>query len=200
MSIYQKLTVATATAVLSLAAMEAKIQAATITYDFTIDVTSGPLTDTEPSGFFSYDNSTLTGTGLEALGVNQGLSIAFNFLGDTYNETNDIDFPAFPIVQFQDRQLLGLSFVAFYAPFFQTIGIGDTVDVSIGEIGRGGGSIFAYDTDPSVGFEGVGEVTYTARPVPEPSSVAALSALGLGFLLKRVASRRQIKATEHIGK
>ena len=178
--------------------MEAKtVQAATVTYDFTVDLTSGPLIDTQPSGSFCYDDSTLTGSGLETLGIDQGLSVALNFLGKTYNETNDIEFPDFPIVQFQDRKLLGLSFTAFYKPAFQTIGIGDTVDVSAGLIGSGGGSIFAYDTEPSVEFEGVGNVTYTARPVPEPASIAGLSALGL-VLLKRGKSRSKVKATADI--
>lgn len=197
----QKLASATAAAALSFVVMEAKtVQAATVTYDFTVDVTSGPLTGTQPSGSFSYNDSTLTGTGLETLGVAQGLSVAFNFLGKTYKETNDIEFPEFPIVQFQERKLLGLNFTAFYGPSFQTIGIGNTVDVAAGLIGSGGGSVFAYDTEPSVQFEGVGKVTYSARPVPEPVSVAGLSALGIGFLLKRKISHRKIKATADVAR
>ena len=124
MSIYQKLAVATATAALSLAAMEAKtVQAATIIYDFTVDVTSGPLTGTQSFGSFSYDDLALTGTGLETLGVNEGLSISFDFLGKTYNETNDIGSPDYPIVQFQDQSLLGLNFFVYYAPSFQSFAV-----------------------------------------------------------------------------
>lgn len=194
MSIHQKLAVATAAAALSYAVIDAKpVQAATITYDFTVDVTSGPLTGNQSSGFFSYDDSILTGSGLETIGADDGLSVSFNFLGKTYNETNDIDFPDYPIVQFQDRKLLGLNFAVFYAPSFQTFGIADTVDVATGSLGSGGGNIFAYDTDPSVQFEGLGNVTYSPRPVPEPVSVVGV--LGLGFLLKKVASRRKVKAT-----
>lgn len=190
MTMYQKLTVAAAAATLSFAAMEAKSQAATITYDFTVDVTSGPLSDTQPFGFFTYDDSTLIGSGLETLGVDQGLSISFNFLNKTYDETDDIGFPTYPTVQFQDSDLLGLSFVTFYAPSFQTFGIGNEVDISTGVIGSGGGNIFAYDTDPSIEFEGLGTVKYSPRPVPEPNTVVGLGALGLALLLKRVTSRK----------
>ena len=194
MSIYQKLAVATATAALSLAAMEAEnVQAATIIYDFTVDVTSGPLTGTQSSGSFSYDDLALTGTGLETLGVNEGLSVSFDFLVETYNETNDIDSPNYPIVQFQDQSLLGLNFNVFYASSLQ-FAIADEIDASIGAVGLGGGNVFAYDTDPNAAFEGLGTVTY--RPVPEPSSVVGLSVLGLGFLLrKKVTSSRKRKAT-----
>lgn len=196
MSSHQKWAVATAAAALSLVVMEAeKAQAATITYDFTVNVTSGSLTGTQPSGFFSYDDSTLTGVGLETVGVNEGLAISFNFLGETYDETDDIEAPDYPILQFQDSSLLGLNFNVFYAPSFQSFAIADEVDVAIGAIGTNGGSIFAYDTDPSVGFEGLGTVTYSARPIPEPGSVAGLGILGLGFLLKkRVASSQKRKA------
>lgn len=198
MSIYQKLAVATATATLSLAAMEAKIQAATIIYDFTVDVTSGPLSGTQSFGSFSYDDLALTGTGLETLGVNEGLSISFDFLGETYNETDDIgSLNNYPIVQFQDQSLLGLNFNVFYSPSFQSFAIADEVDVSMGAVGLGGGNVFAYDTDPSVEFEGLGTVTY--QQVPEASSVVGLGVLGLGFLLKKkVTSSRKRKATVDI--
>lgn len=198
MSIYQKLAVATATAALSLAAMEAKtVQAATIVYDFTVDVTSGPLTGTQYFGSFSYDDLTLTGTGLETLGVDEGLSISFDFLGKTYNETSDIDLPDYPIVQFQDQSLLGLNFNVFYGSSFQSFAIANEVDASTGAVGSGGGNVFAYDTDPSVAFEGLGTVTY--QPVPEPISVVGLSVLGLGCLLKKkVRSSRKRKATVDI--
>lgn len=197
MSIHQKLAVATATAALSLAAMEAKtVQAASIIYDFTVDVTGGPLSGTQSFGSFSYDDVALTGTGLETLGVNEGLSISFDFLGETYDETNDIDLPDYPIVQFQDRSLLGLNFNVFYGSSLQ-FAIADEIDASIGAVGSGGGNVFAYDTDPNAAFEGLGTVTY--RPVPEPSSVVGLGVLGLGFLLKRrVTSSRKRKAVVYI--
>lgn len=193
MSSYQKLAVTTAAAALSFAVMEAKpVQAATIIYDFAIDVTSGPLIGSQTSGFFSYDDSTLTGNGVETLGVNEGLSVSFNFLNETYNETDDIGFSSSPIVQFQDRNLLGLNFNVFYGSSLQ-FAIADEVDVSTGAVGLGGGNLFAYDTDPSAAFEGLGTVTY--RQVPEPGSVVGLSVLGLGFLLKKVTSSRKRKAT-----
>ena len=52
-SIYQKLGFAIAGTVLSLGVMEAlSVQAATITYDFNVNITSGPLLGNQYSGFF----------------------------------------------------------------------------------------------------------------------------------------------------
>jgi len=198
MSSRQKLAIFTAAAALIAVIDTQTAKAATITYDFTVDITSGPLTGTQPTGFFSYDDASLTGVGLETVGLNDGLSISFNFLGETYSETDDAGVPDYPIVQFQDRSLLGLNFNVFYAPSFQSFAIADEANVSTGEIGLGAGNVFAYDTDPSVQFEGLGTVTYSARPIPEPSSVVGLSVLGLGLILKRGTFCRKRKATVEI--
>lgn len=68
MKLYQKLVVATAVSTF-FAVMEASpLQAATITYDFKADVTSGSLLGQTFTGFLSYDDSALTGVGSEFFG------------------------------------------------------------------------------------------------------------------------------------
>lgn len=179
MKLRQKLAFATAGVVLSFAVEANSMKpalAATITYDFTVDVTSGSLAGTQSSGFFSYDDSTLEGIGLETLGVNEGLDISFEFSGKTYNETDDIYFPNFPMVQFQDSSLLGLSFLADDSEFAFRIGTSNPdPDVF-------GGDEFRYGARPDVDGEGV--VSYSSRPVPEPSAVTGLAVV-VGLLLRK---------------
>jgi len=94
--ILQKLAVITAGAALSLAMMETRpAQAATITYDFTLNVTSGPLAGNQGLGSFSYDdtevNTAIPG-GISGVGPLQGAAndrflptaINLSFLGRSY--------------------------------------------------------------------------------------------------------------------
>ncbi|MBD1809351.1 hypothetical protein H6F98_28415 [Microcoleus sp. FACHB-SPT15] len=72
MGIYQKLATATTGIALSLIAIESNsAKAATITYDFTVDIVESELLNNNLliSGFFSYDDSTIQGTGSETIPV-----------------------------------------------------------------------------------------------------------------------------------
>lgn len=179
---YQKLAVATAGVALSLVAIEANsAQAAIITYDFTVDVTTGSLTDTQYQGFFSYDDSTLTASGVESVGIAEGLSISFEFLGVTYTEADDdlVDF-GFPFVEFNQGSLVGLQYTVSNNAIFSIFGDNPN--------GLGGGDQFNYIDENS--FEvGNGSVTYSLRPasvsVPEPSAVFGLGVLGFGWLVRK---------------
>lgn len=154
------------------------VQAATVTYDFTIDLTTGSLANTESFGFFSYDDSTLTGIGLETLGVNKGLSVSFDFLGKTYYETDENSFPDFPIVQFQDRSLLGIAFLVQ-----EQTGFAFGISTSNPDPNVFAGNQFIYGYRP--GIDGGGVVKYSLRSVFEPSAMSGLAVLGFGLLLKR---------------
>lgn len=85
-------------------------QASTITYDFTVNVTAGALTGRSFHGTFSYDDSRLTGRGVEELGVNQGLTICMNFFGQNYRETEDSNYPTFPKLVFENGSIKKLDF------------------------------------------------------------------------------------------
>lgn len=101
-------------ALLSLTAIEANLtQPATATYDFIVNVTSGALSGQQFAGYFSYNHSTLTGIGSEEIGVEEGLSVSFEFLGVSYTEASDFDSPLYPRVLFENGKLAGLDFEAF---------------------------------------------------------------------------------------
>ena len=180
-NIFTKLAVATTSAALSFVAIEANpVQAATITYDFDVNITSGPLGDNIYEGFFSYDDSTLTGIGREKVGVAEELSIVFEFLGETYTEVDDNNFDFnFPFGEFQYDSLVGLQYIINDTPNNSILSIfGDNPN------GLGGGDRFQY-VDVNSFEVNEGRVTYSLRPVPEPGMAVGLGAVGLGWLLRK---------------
>lgn len=142
-----------------------KIEAATITYDITVDNFDGSLSGETFTGSFSFDDSSLTGTGSEFVSV---FDLSFDFLGVTYTEADDISLSGAG-AEFDNGNFLGLSYstnveFSFVPGFF-----------SVDE------SFFAYDFGQ--GDNGSGEVTYTlnnSTPVPEPATILGLF---LGTLL-----------------
>ncbi|MBD2250807.1 PEP-CTERM sorting domain-containing protein [Nostoc parmelioides] len=146
-------------------------QAAIVNYNFIVDATSG----SNPGQYFGslkYDDSFLTSLGLETLGVENGLEVKFNYLGNTYTEVDDIDFDSFPIVSFNDGKFLGLSY--FVADQFF---IGDENNLDVG------GNKF-YLLDQSVITTEVGTVSYSQ--VPEPFAVSGIAIAGtVGLFMKR---------------
>ena len=100
-----------ASAALSTAVITTSLaHAAPITYDFTVNVTQGSLAGKSFNGTFSYDDATLKGTGVEELGVAQGLTVCMNYLGRNYSETDDSSYPAFPKLVFEDGKIKQLDF------------------------------------------------------------------------------------------
>lgn len=81
-----------------------------ITYDFAVNVTEGVLAGNTFIGAFSYDASTITGVGMEEVGVADGLTVDMNFLGKDYSEVDDIDYPAYPKLVFEDGEITRLDF------------------------------------------------------------------------------------------
>lgn len=173
--------VATTGAAMSLAAIKANpTQAATVTYDFTVYVTSGSLSGQQFEGFFSYKNSTLTGIGSEEIGVKEGLFVRFELLGVTYTEASDFNSPLYPRVLFENGSLAGLDFEVFNSQVsYQLIRDFDKKS-----------SCFTYRlADEATLRTGSGTVTYSLRensptPVPEQDTVEDLSVPGFDWLLK----------------
>jgi hypothetical protein len=191
MKIYQKLAVATAGVTLSFAAIETKpAQAATVTDDFTVNVTSGALTGQTGSGSFSYDDSILTGSGSETALVQ---SLSFNFLDKTYTQNDDYftDF-GFPTLDLNNGSVVGLNYTVNYSPnvifypadfgsVFSIAGTSNLYDST------GGATFYEGVPDSNDNLSVVGTVTYfAATPVPEPSSTwgtLAFGILSIGSLL-----------------
>ncbi|WP_392532374.1 PEP-CTERM sorting domain-containing protein [Nostoc sp. C117] len=153
-------------------------QAALLNYNFTVNATSG----SNPGkyfGSFQYDDSDLTNIGFERLNVNNGLALTFNYLGINYTQANDADFNSFPIVTFNDGQLLGLSY--FVPDQF-------VIDSDVDSLNVGGDRF--YVIQQSVNAIEVGTVSYTR--VPEPlgiSGTAIATVIGLWMQRKKKATK-----------
>lgn len=85
-------------------------QAAIQAYDITIDVTAGSLAGNQFTGSICYDDEFLTGIGSETVTPYLGLGTRMTFLGQTYNETADTDYPEFPQLILQDGEVDRLEF------------------------------------------------------------------------------------------
>lgn len=163
-------------AAISVAAISARpTQAALLKYDFRAIATLGENAG-EYIGSFSFNDSALTSIGLEDIGVEDGLKVAFNYLGNNYTELDDDAYDAFPIATFNNGNLLGLSYLVpnqfFIGSEIDTPDIGGNKFFSIQEIDR-----------ESTVLE-VGTVTYTK--VPEPLSLSGIAIAGtLGLYLNR---------------
>ena len=109
---------------------------------------------------------------MESLADEDGLDVSFNFLGVNYTENNDLEFPNFPVIQFNEGVFEGLNFLVE-----DRFAIGA---VTFDQFSYAGGN---------------GNVTYLKREephasVPEPGTPLGLSILGLGWLLLKARSRR----------
>lgn len=161
-NIFQKLSFVVTTTVLSLSVINANpINAASIIYDFEVNNLYGSLVGETYSGFFEFDDSTLTGINEEFLSVSE---LSFNFLGVNYTETDSLyDTEAI----FFNGDFLGLS---FYADEFSFV----TGFFEVEE------AYFIYNIEAGVG---TGDITYTLsqntpKSIPEPTAVFSLLALG----------------------
>lgn len=215
-SIYQKLGFAIAGTVLSLTVIEAhSANAAIITYDFNVNITSGPLLGNQYSGFFSYDDTSPAPFGLQPFfGLTE---YNFDFPERTGTPSNlfldcRVGPSCLPLeitggeVVFDEPngkiyliprggELVRFAFSTFnpfrppFPGFFTLIG---------GQTGLG----FTYQLPFNPGEPpspiGGGSGTVSRRPitpppptsVPEPGTVFGLSMLGFGWLLgkKKVSS------------
>ncbi|MBG1268199.1 PEP-CTERM sorting domain-containing protein [Nostoc sp. WHI] len=170
--------IATFAVAISITAVGAKpTQAAVVNYDFTVNAISGDNPG-QYFGSFQYEDSTLTGIGDENLGVSNGLSILFNYLGTQYTESSDFDYPLSPVVSFTNGNLLGLSYLV-EDQFF----IGDNP----GNPNIGGAKFSSILSADLLSAIEVGTVSYsTGQPVPEPMTLGGTVLAGvMGLYLKR---------------
>jgi hypothetical protein len=82
---------------LALTAALLPAQAALVQFDFSTTVTSGPFAGEVGTGFIRFDDA-FGGSTVSPGAGNGSLEIGFSFLGQTFNEANDQDFPNFPQV------------------------------------------------------------------------------------------------------
>ena len=150
------------------------VNAAIVTYDFTISPDSGVLLGNTYNGNLSYNDSSLTGANLESTGLT---SFFLPFQGNTYTLTTNPTASA----DFSLNSFIGANFAASNA----TLTSGAfTLDIN--------SAFFAYDLG-GVGNSGTGTIAYTKQStnttaVPEGQPITALGTivtLGLAAALKR---------------
>jgi len=161
-NIFQKLSFVVTTTVLSLSVINANpINAASITYDFEVNnIVGGFLVGETYSGFFEFDNSTLTGNNEESLSVSE---LSFNFLGVNYTEDSLSGTQAI----FDNGDFLGLRFFGM-------------LDDSMFSMLKLQENDFTYATISGLDLiASSGDITYTnTTTIPEPTAVFSLLALG----------------------
>ncbi len=153
--------------------------AATLLYDFTVQVRSGILAGETFSGWFSFDDVRLSQVGEDVFTVaDDNLRIEFSFLGTTFDQ-DDESFELFeralplPRVTFRDGELIGLNYRVDEVRGSNLTPIPDPVqDFTI--LGSG----FGYRTNDDV-LALDGTVSYALKTTPESITPIALIAAGM---------------------
>ncbi|MFG6101685.1 hypothetical protein U2F10_05495 [Leptothoe sp. EHU-05/26/07-4] len=152
--------------------------------NFFVDIVSGDfLVGDTFSGQVTYDDSLLSGIGLEQVAPDFGLiSLTFDYVGSdlstavTYSKGDDDTDSGFPLAIFQDGELVGLDY---------SVAIASDLSFQFREEPLGSGD-FGFFTDNFSTFElNTGTVTFAEpMPVSEPAMVAGLVTL-VGLALCR---------------
>ena len=155
-------------------------EATPVNYNFTVDVTSGPLAGILEDGSFSYDSSSIVAGGFNSA---SGLLTAFNF---TFNGTAyDASTANTGLLGFDSTGKLTSFFISSSCPLCTFAPGTDNFSVFPGPQG------FVYSTATFDDY-GFGDVTYSlaGMSVPEPGT---LGLFGFGLLLLGgVAVRRRL--------
>ena len=101
-------------ATLGLICLPLLAQADMVTKTFLATLTDGPLAGEIGTGSFSYDDSTIKSEdGLFFVTPSEGLTVTFTYDGQTFDESNDLDFDEFPLLEFLEESE---GFGSFYRP------------------------------------------------------------------------------------
>ncbi|MEO0431820.1 MAG: hypothetical protein AAF151_08990 [Cyanobacteria bacterium J06656_5] len=184
---------ATVTAV-ALAISDTQVSLAqTLSYDFTVDVTSGPLTGEQYTGVTSVDLSDLLEDNYEIV---KSPSITFDFGGVNFTDANDVqDIDAIsPRANFQDGNFIGNTYIVSRfglrpteIPLIKDISL-DGFAIDNSNFGYVVGANFytgkvSYSLPPDVTKPKVNEPD--AQSVPEPSLWVGLAAVAWGLAHSR---------------
>lgn len=150
-------------------------QAVIVTEDFTATVIEGLFAGEVATGTFSYDDDLITGSGFETLDPLSSLTVSMTFLGQTYDQTDDVNFDTFPQLDFLDG-------IPVFLDYF--IVDGSPTDIENPNIGA------LFIAEPfTINGDGNFETTLAViPPVPESSNIiglATLATLGLTTAFKR---------------
>jgi hypothetical protein len=166
-----------------------------ITNNFRVDITTGSLANQSFYGSFRYDDAALTDPNVQfidpansnqIINASNGLiDLSFNFLGNTYTQASDSNFPEFPQLNFQNGLFQGLDFFVFEDPFAPNpTGIpGSFLAFGTGHTPAAGSFLEAHEGDlaPDVAF---GTVTYGVQAIPTPALLPDLIEFGIEVFQK----------------
>ncbi len=214
-NVFQKFTVAAASVALIFTVIKSSpARAATITYDFTTNLKSGYFSalaselgtpdDQEPvSGFFSYDDSALTGIGVERLGKSEGLVATLNSPFGTVSpfEMSGVDVPFF--VTFNNRELVGLTAFFFTREFDSPFGSFELFRINGEEVETQYSIRLSIFKTVSGSLSGnvqysLRDVDGTSTPVPEPTTALGTCLFGLAGLVKLVKKKKLVQTQPSI--
>lgn len=168
-------------AALALAAALLPAQAAIVQFDFSSTVNSGPFSGQVGTGSIRFDNA-FGGSEVSPGAGNGSLEIDFSFLGQTFHESNDQDFPNFPLVTLFDGAPVGIDFVL--AEGFSGIHFNDSRIGGIalqGTLLPGGGGQLLAPIDIQLAQQ---------QQLPEPASYALVGLALLGLWISRRLAQR----------
>lgn len=201
-NIFKKITFGVVGTVLSFTVIKASPgQAATITYEFSANVQTNyrldpllgipfPLNKGPFMGFFSYEDSLLTGIGEEILGVDEGLVV--NAPGRPIGPGGN-----YPFLTFNNGKLVGLN-AAFYivepvqSPLQNYEGLGINNKIAYGSFSIQSSRfeepfVRSYEGNVQYFLRGGGEKPTT---VPEPSTVLGTCLFGFASLVTKKKSNK----------
>jgi len=152
--------------------------AALITESFDVEVVSGPGTGTFGTIDVMFDDTSISGFGSEFLS-DPDVDVTLDLFGQTFTNSDDIDFPGLPSVGFLDGAIISID---FWISEFDGDNLTDIIDPTIGEIA-------GYDVD---GGTWLAE-TLGPAPIPEPnSSLLLLSLLFIAGMRVKQNLQRQL--------
>jgi hypothetical protein len=74
------------------------LTAAVVSYPWSVTVQGGPFDGITGSGSIGYDDSVLDVTGFGEIDPINGLTLSLTLLGQTFDETDDVDYSSFPVL------------------------------------------------------------------------------------------------------
>jgi len=157
-----------------------------VTQDFTAIAQVGEFSGTIGSGSFTYDDALIESIGPDSTAIDEGLMIEFTLFGQTFFETNDIDFPELPAADFFNGEVTFLDFI-----------VAETFGENLTDITQGG--IFSFSlglVQTSIEGSLISELfineNLEVSPIPVPAAAWLFGSALLGFVGLR---RKSLKTT-----
>jgi len=148
-----------------------------VTEPWSVTVVGGPYNGTTGGGSFSYDDAFLDAFGDGLLGPTQGVSLSLTLFGQSFDETDDIDFATFPQIEVFGFTPVSMDYIVSETDPDNPTAINQPDVISIV-------AVSSLVPDGSGGF--TQEITLEAIPEPATAMLAAMAtAAGMAFRRRR---------------